>query len=100
MKPTQRFSPEYLAQCRKATPEQILTWLEEFRRLRAESAGANNTSPEASSRPSKLISLRVPEPLLAAFRARCEIEGVKYQTQIKRLMRAWADAASNESAPD
>src|SRR2546425_736792 len=38
---------------------------------------------------SRLISLKVPEHLLDAFRGRCRLEGVKYQTQIKRLMSGW-----------
>lgn len=78
MKPVQTFTDEYLAQCRQMTPDQVIRFLEDFRRLQA-------------SRParSKLISLKVPEDLLDAFRARATLEDVPYQTQIKRLMRAW-----------
>ncbi len=79
MRPVQHFSDEYLDRCREASPEQALRFLEEFRRLQMPARAAK----------SRLISLRVPEPLLATFRQRCEREGVKYQTQIKRLMQEW-----------
>ncbi len=45
----------------------------------------------------RLISLKVPESLLDAFRGRCRLEGVPYQTQIKRLMSDWLRLAT---APD
>ena len=77
MKPVQYFSDEYLDQCRTATPEQVLTFLENYRLMQ-----------EVESK-SKLISMKVPESLLAAFRQKCELEGMKYQTQIKQLMRDW-----------
>jgi predicted DNA binding CopG/RHH family protein len=78
MRPVQTFTDEYLEQCRRMTPDQVIRFLEDFRTLQ-------------SSRPSrsKLISLKVPENLLEAFRARAELAGVPYQTQIKRLMREW-----------
>ena len=79
MKPVQYFSDEYLEHCRKMTPDQIVRFLDDFRKL--QSAG-----PAA---PSKLISLKVPEDLLRTFRARCELEGTKYQSQIKKLMSDW-----------
>ena len=80
MKPVQRFSAEYLEQSCRVSPAATLRFLEEFRLLHA---------PKAKSR---LISVKVPEPLLAAFRSRCEIEGVRYQTQIKKLMAHWVEA--------
>ena len=60
------------------TPEQILRYLDDFRRLHG-------------SRParSKLISIKVPEDLLNAFRTRAAIANTPYQTQIKTLMKAW-----------
>ena len=79
MRPVQHFSDEYIEQCKSASPEQALRFLEEFRQLQMPARAAK----------SRLISLRVPEPLLAAFRQRCEQEGVKYQAQIKRLMQEW-----------
>lgn len=79
-RPVQRFSDEYLERCRELSPEDIVRLMEDFRRLR----GA------ATSR-SRLISLKVPEPLLAAFRAKARLHGVPYQTQIKNVMQAWLE---------
>lgn len=77
MKPIQYFSDEYLEQTRKLTPAQILNFLEEFRLMHA---GADR---------SKLISIKIPERMLATFRSRCEMIGIPYQTQIKKLMLEW-----------
>ncbi len=78
MKTVQYFSDEYLERCRGMTPEQILRYLDDFRRLHG-------------SRParSKLISIKVPEDLLNAFKTRAAIANTPYQTQIKTLMKAW-----------
>ncbi len=77
MRPVQLFNDESLEQCKRATPEAILEFLESFR-LMNEKSGK-----------SKLISIKVPLFLLEGFRRRCELEEVKYQTQIKRLMEQW-----------
>lgn len=79
MRPIQSFSQEYLSQTRKLSPEQVLRFLEEFRQLHAPGAR------------SILISMKVPEPLLRAFKERCRLEGHRYQTQIKKLMSAWLE---------
>ena len=79
MRPVQYFTDDYLQQCRAMTPAQVLRFLEDFRRLHG------RPRPERS----RLISLKVPESLLASFKARASLEGVPYQTQIKRLMRRW-----------
>jgi predicted DNA binding CopG/RHH family protein len=78
VRPVQFFTDEYLGQCREMTADQVIHFLEDFRNLHA-------------GRPtrSKLISLKVPEDLLQAFRQRAELAGVPYQAQIKRLMRKW-----------
>lgn len=73
----QYFSDEYLEQCKGATTDQVLEFLESYRLMQ---------QPATTS---KLISMKVPDTLLQAFRQRCELEGVKYQTQIKKLMQAW-----------
>lgn len=87
MRPVQYFSDEYLEQCKGVTAEQTLTFLEQFRLLQQPTRPAK----------SKLISMKIPEPLLDAFRQRCESEGVKYQTQIKALMELWlAHPVSNQ----
>jgi len=37
--------------------------------------------------------MKVPEPLLDAFKLRCRTEGARYQTKIKDLMRDWLEGA-------
>jgi predicted DNA binding CopG/RHH family protein len=83
MRPIQYFSKEYLAQCEKFGPLEILEFLESFRQLHG---GAKSAT--------RLISIKVEGDLLTAFRARAKAEGVPYQTMIKRLMREWVYAAS------
>ena len=81
MKAVQYFSDEYLAHCRKMKPGQIAAFLEDFRQLH----GARATQR------SRLISLRIPQPLLAAFKANASLAGIPYQSMIKKLMQAWVD---------
>ncbi len=78
MKTVQYFSDEYLERCRGMTPEQILHYLDDFRRLHGSRTAR-----------SKLISIKVPEDLLNAFKTRAAIANTPYQTQIKALMKAW-----------
>lgn len=77
MKPVQYFSDDYLEQCKNAKPEAILEFLEGFRLM--------NSKPAKS----KLISMKIQEELLASFRRKCELQNIRYQTQIKKLMQAW-----------
>ena len=77
-RPVQMFSDEYLDRCRSMKPEEILAFLEDFRLLHA-----------GVRRRSRLISLKVPQDLLEAFRAKCRLHGTRYQTQIKKLMIDW-----------
>ncbi len=79
MKAIQYFTDEYLEQCKRMTHIQILQFLEDFRLLHS----------KAKPVKSKLISIKVPEDLLSAFKTRSELEGVKYQTQIKTLMKEY-----------
>ena len=81
MKTVQKFTPEYLDSCRKMKPEQIVRFLEDFRILHGAPGGEK----------SKLISMKVPVPLLRAFRAKAQLSGIPYQTQIKKLMIAWLE---------
>ncbi len=83
MKTVQRFSDEYLQLCQEMTPDQIIRFLDEFRQLHG---------TDIRSR-SKLISIKIPEHLLSAFKARAVLAGVPYQTQIKALMKAWITGA-------
>lgn len=79
----QRFSEEYLERCRELSPADVVRFLDDFKRIHA--------NRESRSR---LISLKVPEPLLAAFKAKARLGGVRYQTQIKNLMRQWLEEAT------
>jgi predicted DNA binding CopG/RHH family protein len=76
MKTVQHLNERYLDQCRQMKPAQILEFLDGFRKL-------HHQQPAKS----KLISLKVPDPLLNTFRQHCEMEGVAYQTKIKQLMQ-------------
>lgn len=78
----QYFSEDYLAKCRGMRPEQVIRFLDDFRRLH----GRRRPPPK-----SRLISIKVPEPLLDAFKAAANRAGVPYQTQIKRLMSLWLE---------
>lgn len=75
-KALQKFTPEYLEECKKMSPLEILNFIENFRNLIL-----------AQPSKTKLISLKVEEDLLDTFRKKCELSGLKYQTQIKKLMR-------------
>jgi len=77
MRPVQYFSDQYLEQCKAMSAEQIVEFLEAFRLMQ---------QPVDKS---KLISLKIPESMLKAFRCKCELENLKYQTQIKALMKEW-----------
>lgn len=79
------FSEEYLEHCRKMRPAEIVEFLENFRLLHG--------GVPAKSR---LISLKVSEPLLNAFKAKAKSLNVPYQTQIKRLMQDWLDVSCEE----
>jgi predicted DNA binding CopG/RHH family protein len=78
MRPLQRFDDEYLERCKGMSPDQTLQFLDDFRRL-------HGSKPA----PSKLISMKVPQDLLKAFRAKADLTATPYQAQIKRLMREW-----------
>lgn len=80
MKAIQYFTAEYLERCREMSPDEIARFLDEFRRLHG----------KRKSR-SKLISMKVPEDLLSAFKTRAKLDGIPYQTKIKRLMADWLE---------
>jgi predicted DNA binding CopG/RHH family protein len=62
----------------KGSTKEIIDFLEDFRNL--QTATKNKT---------KLISIKMPESLLNTFKYKCGIKDLKYQTQIKILMREW-----------
>ena len=86
MRPIQFFSEEYLRRCREMSPDQILQFLEDFRRL-------HGSKPA----PSKLISLKVPIDLLRAFRTKAALVSTPYQTQSKALRTAWVREVSGKA---
>ena len=77
-KTIQYFTKEYLKRCKGMTPDQIIEFLENYRML-------FSNIPEKS----QLISLKIEPSLLKAFKRRAELEGIPYQTQIKKLMKEW-----------
>ena len=77
-RPVQSFSDDYLEACRRMTPDQIARFLDDFRKLHGK--------PPSRS---KLISIKIPEDLLGAFKAKATLAGHRYQTQIKALMKDW-----------
>lgn len=86
IRPVQYFSDAYLEQCRNVSPQEIVEFLEQFRLLHSGEPPAQ--APHAAQK-SKLISIKIPQDLLAAFQAKAKITGTPYQTQIKVLMRQW-----------
>lgn len=84
-RPIQYFSDEYLEHCQKMSSTEIAEFLENFRLTYGE-----------QPKESKLISLKVPENLLEAFKTKAKMRGVKYQTQIKALMQEWLAGELNE----
>lgn len=83
MRPIQYFSDEYIERCKGMSNEQILEFLESFRRMQEKPVQ------------SKLISLKVPELLLQTFKQQCDFEGLKYQTKIKSLMFSWVNKSTS-----
>jgi predicted DNA binding CopG/RHH family protein len=79
MTTVQYFSDEHLEQCRELSADQILQFLCDFQQLHSRQKSKT-----------KLISIKVPEDLLGAFRTKAELAEVPYQTQIKKLMKQWA----------
>jgi uncharacterized protein (DUF4415 family) len=84
-KTLQIFDKEYLKRCKGMTPDQVVEFLENYRKLLSQ-------VPEKS----KLISLKIEPSLLQAFRRKSELMGMPYQTQIKKLMREWVKKTSFE----
>lgn len=81
MKAVQSFSDEYLQRCQQMSTDEIASFLEQFRLIH----GGNKMKAGKS----KLISIKVPEDLLDAFKTKSKLQGIPYQTQIKKLMSQW-----------
>jgi predicted DNA binding CopG/RHH family protein len=82
MSALQIFSDDYLDLCKQMSSDQIVRFLDDFRQLHC-------TSSQGKS---KLISLKVPEDLLATFKVKSALTGTRYQTKIKQLMSDWVKA--------
>lgn len=81
MKTLQYFSDEYLTQCAAMTPTDIAQFLDDFRQVHG--------AKLVDSQKSKLISIKIPLPLLTAFKTKAAFQNNRYQTKIKELMTAW-----------
>ncbi len=81
-RPLQYFSDDYLESCKEMSPTQICVFLDNFRVV----AAANHVEG-----PRKLISLRVREPVLSAFKQKAKRHGIPYQRQIQLLMESWLE---------
>lgn len=77
-KTIQYFTKEYLEQCSKMTPDQIIDFIENYRTLIA-------SKPEKC----KLISLKIEPSLLQLFKRKSQLNNIPYQTKIKQLMLEW-----------
>lgn len=75
-KALQIFTDEYLEHCKQLSPDQIVKFLDEFRLI----------AQDGRKTKSKLISIKVAEDLLEAFKFKAKIDGLPYQTIIKDLM--------------
>ncbi|MES2769029.1 MAG: hypothetical protein V4596_07780 [Bdellovibrionota bacterium] len=72
----------FIKQCLKLKSHEVIKILEDYRNL--------GNIPEVKSKDeSILISIKIPESLLTEFKAVCSAKNVKYQTQIKTIMKEW-----------
>lgn len=72
---------EFIKQCLKLKSHEVVKILEDYRTLK--------DKPEEEKDESILISIKIPKSLLSEFKNTCSSQGLKYQTQIKSLMRDW-----------
>lgn len=72
---------EFLKNCLKLKSHDVIRILEDHRTIK--------DSPVQLKDESILISIKIPQSLLTEFRAACAGQNVKYQTQMKNLMREW-----------
>lgn len=73
---------EFLKQCLKLKSHDVIKILEDHRNL------AEISEPKQKDE-SILISIKIPQSLLSEFKETCAAQDVKYQTQMKILMREW-----------
>lgn len=73
---------DFIKQCAKLKSHEIIKILEDYRNLK-------DKPVETEKDESILISIKVPKSLLGEFKKVCSSQGLKYQTQIKNIMREW-----------
>lgn len=78
MKTIQHFSEDYLQRCAQMSTDEIVSFLDDYRKI-------HGGQPSVS----KLISIKVLQNLLDAFKAKARLTGTPNQTQIKMLMGDW-----------
>jgi predicted DNA binding CopG/RHH family protein len=81
MKAQQLLSDEYLRECLESTLEQRMEFLESFRAFKT----------GLQEDPTILISMKIKQSLLDAFKLKCSAENSKYQTKIKELMHEYLE---------
>jgi predicted DNA binding CopG/RHH family protein len=74
-----RFTREQLERGKVMAPAEVLGFLETYRKMHLPRKRQKST----------LISLKLPDALLRAFKGKAQLSGVAYQSQIKTLMRQW-----------
>ncbi len=84
MNPTQYFSDAYLEQCKQLNSDQIVQFLDDFRLI-------NRPLTKSAT---KLVSIKIETDLLNAFKVQAQLDGMPYQTRIKKLMREWLSRKS------
>lgn len=72
---------KFIQQCLKLKSHDVIKILEDYRTL--------GSIPEIKEDKSILISIKIPESLLTEFKSACNSKNLKYQTQIKILMKDW-----------
>lgn len=77
-KPVQYFTKEYLARCAGTSTDNIIQFLDDYCTLVAE-----------EHEKCQLISLKIEPSLLKTFKMKANLEGIPYQTLIKKLMKEW-----------
>lgn len=77
-KTVQYFNREAIERAKNMSPEQIIEFLENYRKLMSK-------GPEKC----RLISIKIEPSLLECFKKKAAKKGVPYQTMIKQLMREW-----------
>ncbi len=83
-KALQFFSDEALERSRKMSPDQIIQFLDDYRKL----VGHRHLGRDVER---TMISIRIPTALLQAFRSKAQWEGTAYQTKIQELMLEWLE---------